>query len=253
MVIFSSLLSQAEVTLTVGNGSGVPGSSENQVEVSLNNLDDTIKGVQMDVCDADDYLTCTECDTTERTTGFICETNEIENGCCRVVVAFGLIEEGTGPLIILTYDVSGEAPEGECRDLSPERVKVSGETGELPPEEVIVETGEFCFLKPEVSIDIWPNSLWKSRWIPLPYLMIIKGEGTHFKFFKTTLEYNPPGVVFPFWPLVLSELYIWDIVLVMPGWLAGKEDQTATITVTTEEEVVESDFTINLLPFIFFN
>ena len=36
----------------------------------------------------------------------------------------------------------------------------------------------------------------------------------------------------------------------MPRWLAGFEDQTATVTVATGDEVAESDFEVKLLPSI---
>ena len=65
-----------------------------------------------------------------------------------------------------------------------------------------------------------------------------------------TSTFQPSLMVFSFPPLVLGELYIWDIILVMPSWLAGAEDQIVTVTVTTEDEVVSGDFEIKLLPLI---
>lgn len=256
------------VTLTIGDGSGLPGSSGNPVEVSLENPNDKVNGLQVDICDVDDYLSCTACETAARTSVFSCSIEEQKDGCCRVIIisfASDSIEEGTGPIFTITYDVTGEAPAGECRDLNPEGVKVSDEIGEISPEDVITEPGEFCFSSSSTttttttttttipSINVSPDPIWKSHWILLPYLMVIAGEGTHFNFFNTTLAYEPSGVVFPFLPLIWSELYIWDIILVMPSWLAGEEDQMVTVTVTTEteNEVVKGDFEIKSLPFIF--
>lgn len=147
LLTFSLPLSQATVTLTVGNGSGLPGSSGNPVEVSLDNPGEKVGGVQMDICDVDDYLSCGECETTGRTSDFDCFANEI-NGCCRVVlfskIPGGLIGAGTGPIFTLDYEVSGGAPGGECRDLNPEGVMVLGEnTQRLDATSV---PGEFCFL-----------------------------------------------------------------------------------------------------------
>lgn len=264
IVVFCFLpsLTQAEVTLAIGDGSGFPGSNENPVVVSLDNPNDKVKGVQVDVCDADDYLLSTGCETTERTTGFDCSANELDNGCYRLILLTlsegSSITEGEGPILTLKYDVSGEAPAGECRDLNPEEVQVAGEMGEI--QDVITEPGEFCFFTSStttttipsngvsISIDLSPN---KSHWIPLPYLMVIEGNGTHFKAFTSTLDFEPASAVLPFWPLVLSELYIWDIIWVMPIWLAGEKDQTVTVTVTTEDEVVKGDFKIIPLPFLF--
>lgn len=265
---FSPSLSQAEVTLTVEDGTGPPGSTDNQVAVSLANPDDKVKGVQLDVCDVGNYLSCSQCETTERTSGFACtiEEDEDEIGCCSVIIldfAEGNIHEGEGPILTLIYDVSEEAPSGECSDLNVEEVKVSDIDKQLM--EVTTEPGEFCFSASSTtttittttttatttpSIGVSPDPMWKSRWVSLPYLLVIEGTGTQFKCFQTRLSFEPPGVVFPFFPIIWNELYIWDIVWVMPGWLAGFEDQTVTVTVTTGDEEVGDDYMIKLLPFI---
>ena len=254
---FSPYLGQAaNVVLTIGDGSGAPGSSGNPVVVSLDNPNDKVKGVQVDVCDVDDYLACTGCETTNRTTGFSCTAEEHESGCCRVLLfdfGGGSINEGEEPIFTLSYDVSGEAPTGECRELSTEEEKVSDENQQ--PLEVTSESGEFCFLTSSTTttttitpITISPHTLWKSRWVPLPYLMTMEGSETHFVAFDTSLDFQPPKAVFACFPLVWDNSYIWDLVWVMPVWLAGVEDQTVTVTVTTENEVVEGNFMIKLLP-----
>ncbi|MBW1853621.1 MAG: hypothetical protein JRJ00_02910 [Deltaproteobacteria bacterium] len=264
---FSLSLSQADVTLIVRDGSGPPGSLENPVAVSLDNPNDKVKGIQVDVCDVDDYLTCTGCETAERTSDFDCLINDF-NGCCRVTLfpsTGGLIGEGTGDVFTLKYDISEDAPAGECRDLNPEGVSISDESGDpLPFPEA--ESGEFCFSASSTttttitttttttttapSIDILQDSMWKSRWISLPYLMVIIGNNTHFKCFNSRLSFEPPLMLFPCFPIVWDEIHIWNFIWVMPGWLAGLEDQTVTVTVTTGDEVVSDDFTISLLPFI---
>ena len=67
-------LNQAQVTLTVGDGSGYRGSHNNPVTVILSNSPDRVKRVQVDVCDADDYLDVLRCDTTCRSSaGFTCQ------------------------------------------------------------------------------------------------------------------------------------------------------------------------------------
>ena len=456
-------LSHAEVTLSVGDGLGLPGSSNSQVVVSLENQADKVKGLQIDICDVDNYLSLTGCETTNRTTNFSCEKSELESGCCRILlISFSgntTITEGTGPIFTLKYTVSGGAPSGECRDLNPENVKVSNEDGDpIASSDIIVEPGAFCFsspvttttttiitttttttIKPSykvtisplsatiasgstlqftaktthggeevagtysweivpqstigstidenglltagendtgsdlvetvkvkdvahqnifatatvtikvkvepppecevtinpsaalvypgdtlmlsalttgncetpqfqwslknsdtnssiepqggscsytagennggepltdsltvndgvngvgaeavitvlaegVSIEVSPDSLWKSHWIPLPFLLIITGEGTHFEALKSTITFQPEGALFPFCPLVLGETFIWEIILVMPSWLASGEDQMVTVTVTTEDEEVSGDVAVKLLPFIF--
>ena len=73
LTVFLSL-SQAEVTLTVGNGSGAPGTSDNPLSVSLDNSV-VVTGMQMEVCESPETpnLTCTGCETTDRApSGFSC-------------------------------------------------------------------------------------------------------------------------------------------------------------------------------------
>jgi hypothetical protein len=143
-------LVHADITLTVGDGSGSPGSSENPVIVSLDNSGDKVKGLQVDVCDVDGYLLCTACGTTGRTTGFDCMINKLDGGCCRVILANltgGIIEEGTGSIFTIKYTISSSAPEGECVDLNPEEVHIADENRDpFPPDDVVSEPGEFCFV-----------------------------------------------------------------------------------------------------------
>ncbi len=144
-------LVHADITLTVGDASGSPGSSENPVIVSLDNsAGSKLQGMQVEVCDVDGYLSCTTCGTTGRTTGFECMVNELDGGCCRVILANltgGLIEEGTGSIFTIKYTISSSAPEGECIDLNPEGVQVADENGDpFPSDDVVSEPGEFCFV-----------------------------------------------------------------------------------------------------------
>ena len=58
----------AQVTLTVGRGSALPGATESPVAVSLDNPGNNIaSGMEMTICDANNFLECTGCETTERT------------------------------------------------------------------------------------------------------------------------------------------------------------------------------------------
>ena len=148
----------ADVTLTVGDGEGAPGSSGNPVAVSLDNPIEVKGGLQLDICDVDNYLTPVlnddpppqykHCNTTERTTSFECTVNELSSGCCRVLLfstseSNTVIGEGTGSIFSLEYDVSGEAPPGGCRELNPEGIVITDvNSAQLDVESV---PGVFCF------------------------------------------------------------------------------------------------------------
>ena len=82
---------------------------------------------------------------------------------------------------------------------------------------------------PSSNISVSPDSIPRSRWIPLPAIL-----------------YSPDRAVTALPPLVLSAELIWQTVLVNPAWLAGAGNQTVTVTVDGGSD----DFDINLLPFI---
>ena len=143
----------AQVTLSVGDGNGVPGSSGNEVAISLENLDNLVLGVQSDVCDVGDHLVITGIETTSRTEGFDCDFNELENGCARILIfsmSLEPIEKGSGPILIVKYEVKESALLGETCILNLENASVLDElnhaleTTEIP--------GEFCFTSCAVNI-----------------------------------------------------------------------------------------------------
>jgi hypothetical protein len=141
-------IGQAEVTLTAGNGSGVVGSSENTLVISLDNPTDKIKGINFTVCDEGNYLSCTRVEPTERypdASGP--DVIILENGCTRVSFYFleaqNIIEEGNGPIFNLFCNISPLGPSGECRDVYLENVVMADGNVEL---DYTIVTGEFCYL-----------------------------------------------------------------------------------------------------------
>ena len=99
----------------------------------------------MDICDEGDYLTCTGCDTSMRTSDFSCQANELSNGCTRIIiVSLGgdSIDSGTGPILSLNYDVDDDALSAECVNLTPGETKASDENND--PVDAATEAGEFC-------------------------------------------------------------------------------------------------------------
>jgi hypothetical protein len=146
---FMPSLSRADIAFTVGNASGFAGSTGDTVEVSLDNQNDKVRGIQVELRDGDNYLTVESCEITERSSDFDCVINELENGCGRYLVyslSGSLIEKGTGPVCTIRYSVSENAPGGECRSIAPENIKISDEAGDpFPSSNVTSSPGEFCF------------------------------------------------------------------------------------------------------------
>lgn len=148
---------QAQVTLTVADGSGAVGSSDNPINVILNNPSEKVKAIELDICDVDDYLTIADCETTERSSGFTCVATEQEDGCVGVTLfVFGddLIEEGTGPIFTLLYNVASSAPQGECREVATENEQIANENN--LPLDSSSESGEFCFTEATTTTTTGP-------------------------------------------------------------------------------------------------
>ncbi len=156
LLLALSSMAQAGVTLTIGNGSALPGSPASSISVSLQNSDQEIRGVQLDICDTDNYLLCLECAAAGRAAeSFACQSNELANGCARVIlVSLGgeMIAKGSGEIVTVSYDVDGNAPLDECRDLEPEEIKISdAQLAPLPADEITAVAGSFCFTQPPTT------------------------------------------------------------------------------------------------------
>lgn len=138
---------QATTTvLSMGSGSGLPGSENNTVEITLKNTAHTVKGIQADICDTGNYLTGISCQPMGSASEYSCVCNELSNGCLRVLLfstTGNTIGEGTGPIISISYNVSAEAPAGQCTDLIPEQVLVSDENNKRLTAATV--NGTFCF------------------------------------------------------------------------------------------------------------
>jgi hypothetical protein len=129
VLLLLPLTTSAQIILDIENGYGLPGQTNSLVSVNLNNPVDEISGVQVSICDVDDYLYCTGCETTERTSGFLCVCSEVD-GCANVILldlGGDVFARGSGPIFTLAYEVSPLAPLGECRVLHPESLNVADE------------------------------------------------------------------------------------------------------------------------------
>jgi hypothetical protein len=132
------------------------GSNENAIEISLDNPTHKVAAISMSICTEDNYLTLAGCDTTDRTGGFLCRSRGSDNGCCSVTLfsmnRLGVIEEGAGPIFILRYTLSEEAPAGECTTLTTENTDAIDDAGSAV--EVVSSPGEYCFGSASSSCEI---------------------------------------------------------------------------------------------------
>ena len=105
-----------------------------KVPLCLSNLEDPVGGVQLDLCESnDDCLECVECELTERTTIFDCVVNELDNGCCRVIIFSknpgGVINPGECNIATLVYLLDPACSFMECETLTSTNVIVTDQYG----------------------------------------------------------------------------------------------------------------------------
>jgi hypothetical protein len=107
------------------------------------------------------------------------------------------------------------------------------------------------------SITISPDTLSKSHWIPLPFLLMIEGNETNFSapnLFDSSssaseVTFMPASAVLWFPPLVTDAEHIWQLVLVMPSWFTVEGDQPLNVTINTDGEIVSESILIEQLAF----
>ena len=103
-------------TLTVGDGSGTPGSQGNHITVTLTN-DVPVGGMQVEICDEENFMVCAGCQGVDRASNFLCSLNELSDGCCRMIlvdVTGGGLAAGSGPILSVDYTVATKAPAGHA-------------------------------------------------------------------------------------------------------------------------------------------
>ena len=139
--------------LSISDVSAYRGSHGNRVEVSLENPEVRVRGIQLEICDADNYLSCGGCEVKDRTSGFTCASQEKPNGCYELLL-FSFtraIEKGSGPLVSFSCDAAEGAPGDECRELVPGRLEIADE--QKQPLKALVEKGKICFKDCETPAD----------------------------------------------------------------------------------------------------
>ncbi len=131
------------LVLTIGSASASRGTEDAAIHVSLSNSM-RLRGIQMDICDEGNYLTCTRCEPELRASDFECATYELSNGCARIFlysIEGNCIDEGTGSLFSIYYNIADDAP-FRCINLTPEGIKIADENKKaLTP---VVKQGKFC-------------------------------------------------------------------------------------------------------------
>ena len=99
---------------------------------------------------------------------------------------------------------------------------------------------------PTSNISVSPETIPRSRWIPLPAILAIQGNGTNFEQRVSKPTYSPENALFELPALVLNSELIWQMVFVNPTLLCEQGDQTVTVTM----DGASGDFVIKLLPLI---
>ena len=101
-----------------------------------------------------------------------------------------------------------------------------------------------------MSMVVSPAEMLRSHLVPLPVFMTIVGTDTTFGA-TSVVSFAPATSVWPLFPLILDVESIWELIFIVPSWLAsGAEDETLTVTVTTGADVVSDTAQIKALPFI---
>ena len=98
-----------------------------EVDLCLNNQNDVVRSVQLDICEeingsTVDCLECVGCEVTDRTAMFSCVTNELPNGCCRIILyttGNDVINPGICSIFEVNYSFNRSCPFTECITLSP--------------------------------------------------------------------------------------------------------------------------------------
>jgi hypothetical protein len=92
------------------------------------------------------------------------------------------------------------------------------------------------------TVAILPDMLLGSRWIPLPYLLLISGEDVVFDL-SSTISFEPGKDIFGLGGLGFGDIYL---ALILLG--ANPDEGTVAVSISTEGEVVSGEITIGLFP-----
>jgi hypothetical protein len=146
-----------EVILSIEDTYTTPDAQGVNVTLSMQNLDHAVKAVQTDIEDIGGFLTCTSClPDPDRAPEYQCFAAEQADGQCRILLLStnpsGMIEQGSGAIATIQYDVAADAPSADCIEIAPTDSIVKDQySADLC---VCEESGELCFI---VCGDVYPR------------------------------------------------------------------------------------------------
>ena len=109
---------------------------------------------------------------------------------------------------------------------------------------VEIPFGGVCFL------NIFPDTLLRSRWITLPAWIIIPGNCHNTNFdAATTVEFWETASIIKMPKLVINNNHILQLLFLRPSWLVGVEYEFVEVVVKAGGEVATGDLYIEMLPF----
>lgn len=145
-VLTSGLNAAVGDTLSVGNGSGLPGHGGYTLPINLKNVT-VIKGLLFNFKDIPDSINVTAANVTARTTGYRAEMTTVDGQAKILVIPTDnltpLIAAGSGAILNLTVDVKANTPGASKATLSLDSVHVAN--GSNQPVAVTLKSGYFWF------------------------------------------------------------------------------------------------------------
>ncbi|MBM3334244.1 hypothetical protein FJY63_06245 [Candidatus Sumerlaeota bacterium] len=137
-----SFAAQTSATLTIGAGSGLPGTGGHAVPISLNNTV-AIRGLQLNLRDIPDALNVTGCNATGRTVGWTAVAVDHGSYASVMVVSLssGMIAPGSGPIAQVVFGVKATSSKGTAVELRPADVNVADQNNQ--PLSVNAVSGQF--------------------------------------------------------------------------------------------------------------
>jgi hypothetical protein len=91
-------------------------------------------------------------------------------------------------------------------------------------------------------INVFPEVLLGSRWIPLPYLLIVTSEDAMFEL-TSKVSFEPGDDITPLLQVGFGNIFFSLVIL-----NANPDEGTVTVTISTGEEIAVGEISILLLP-----